>query len=77
MSIGANIRRLREEKEFTQEKIADELGVSFQAVSSWERDEYKPDIDKLLKSLMSLSPHWLKKSEKFLRPEMRYTIGST
>ena len=28
MSIGANIRRLREEKEFTQEKIADELGVS-------------------------------------------------
>ena len=50
MSIGANIRRLREEKEFTQEKIADELGVSFQAVSSWERDEYKPDIDKLLKA---------------------------
>ena len=49
MSIGANIRRLREEKGFTQEKIADELGVSFQAVSSWERDEYKPDIDKLLK----------------------------
>lgn len=49
MSIGANIRRLREERGFTQEKIADELNVSFQAVSSWERDECKPDIDRLLK----------------------------
>ena len=49
MSIGTNIRRLREDKGYTQEKIADELDVSFQAVSSWERDEYKPDIDKLLK----------------------------
>ena len=49
MSIGANIRRLREERAFTQERVADMLDVSFQAVSSWERDEYKPDIDKLLK----------------------------
>lgn len=49
MSIGVNIRRLREERGFTQDKIADELDVSFQAVSSWERDEYKPDLDKLLK----------------------------
>ena len=49
MSIGANIRRLREEKGFTQEKVADAIDVSFQAVSSWERDEYKPDLDNLLK----------------------------
>ena len=49
MSIGSNIRRLREEKGFTQEKIADCLEVSYQAVSSWERDEYKPDVDKLLR----------------------------
>ena len=49
MSIGTNIRRLREEKGFTQEKIADAIDVSFQAVSSWERDEYKPDLDNLLK----------------------------
>lgn len=49
MSVGANIRRIREEKGLTQERIADELDVSPQAVSSWERDEYKPDLDKLLK----------------------------
>jgi len=49
MSIGENIRRFREEKGFTQEKLADVVNVSFQAVSSWERDEYKPDLDRLLK----------------------------
>ncbi|MCR5628148.1 helix-turn-helix domain-containing protein [Eubacterium sp.] len=49
MSIGENIRRLREEKGLTQENIAEAINVSFQAVSSWERDEYKPDVDKLLK----------------------------
>ena len=49
MSIGSNIRSLREERGFTQEQVADKIGITFQAVSSWERDEYKPDIDKLMK----------------------------
>lgn len=49
MSIGENIKRLREERRLTQEKVADVLGVSFQAVSSWERDEYRPDIEKLVR----------------------------
>lgn len=49
MSIGTNIKQLREERKYTQEKVADKLGVSFQAVSSWERDEYKPDTDKLIR----------------------------
>ncbi len=49
MSIGKNIKSLREERSLTQEQVADALGVSFQAVSSWERDEYKPDTDKLIR----------------------------
>lgn len=49
MSIGTNIKTLREERNLTQENIAEALGISFQAVSSWERDEYKPDTDKLIK----------------------------
>ncbi len=49
MSIGNNIKSLREDRKLTQERVAEELGVSFQAVSSWERDEYRPDIDKLIK----------------------------
>lgn len=49
MSIGNNIRRFREEHKLTQEQVADKIGVTFQAVSSWERDEYKPDTEKLLR----------------------------
>ncbi len=49
MSIGTNIKGLREERGLTQEQIAEALGVSFQAVSSWERDEYKPDTDRVIK----------------------------
>ena len=54
MSIGENIRRFRKEmkdengRTFTQEKLAEKLGVSFQAVSSWERDEYVPETENLL-----------------------------
>ena len=49
MSIGTNIKSLREERKLTQDQVAEALGITFQAVSSWERDEYKPDIDKLIK----------------------------
>ncbi|WP_024864330.1 helix-turn-helix domain-containing protein [Butyrivibrio sp. FCS014] len=49
MSMGTNIKALREERKLTQDKVAEALGVTFQAVSSWERDEYKPDTDKLIK----------------------------
>ena len=49
MSIGSNIKTFREEHKLTQEQVADKIGVTFQAVSSWERDAYKPDTDKLLR----------------------------
>ena len=49
MSIGENIKRIREEKHLTQEQVAELLGVSFQAVSTWERDEYRPSTDKLVR----------------------------
>ena len=49
MSIGSNIKRFREERKLTQEQVAEKIGVTFQAVSSWERDAYNPDTDKLLR----------------------------
>lgn len=42
--IGENIKHLRREKDITQEKLAEFLGVSFQSVSNWERGETYPDI---------------------------------
>lgn len=42
--IGQNIARHRKEKELTQEDLAKELGISFQAISKWERGNSLPDI---------------------------------
>ena len=44
ISIGENIKRLRKQKDITQEKLAEALNVSVVAVSKWERNESYPDI---------------------------------
>ena len=43
MSLSGNIKRLRFEKNLTQEQLATKLGVSAQAVSKWETSETYPD----------------------------------
>ncbi len=45
--LGENLKKLRNERAITQETLADFLGVSFQAVSKWERGESCPDIEML------------------------------
>lgn len=44
---GKRIVELRKESKITQMVLADLLGVSFQAISNWERDETMPNISKL------------------------------
>ena len=44
MNIGLNIRILRKNADLSQEMLAERLGVTFQAVSRWERNESYPDI---------------------------------
>ncbi len=42
--VGEQIASLRKEKGLTQSELGERLGVSFQAVSKWERGEALPDI---------------------------------
>ncbi|MBR5562246.1 MAG: helix-turn-helix domain-containing protein [Clostridia bacterium] len=42
--FGENLKKLRKSKGLTQEDLADFLGMSFQAISKWERNETYPDI---------------------------------
>lgn len=45
--IGQTISRLRRAHDMTQMQLADEMDVSYQAVSNWERGQTMPDISKL------------------------------
>ncbi|WP_250861445.1 helix-turn-helix domain-containing protein [Oceanirhabdus seepicola] len=49
MDLGKKIKQLRLNKGITQEKLADYLKVSFQAVSKWEKGQTLPDISLLPK----------------------------
>ncbi|MBR0143279.1 MAG: helix-turn-helix domain-containing protein [Clostridia bacterium] len=42
--LGEKIRKLRKERGITQEKLAEHLGVTFQAVSKWESGATMPDV---------------------------------
>lgn len=45
--IGKNIKKLRQQRNLTQEEMANHLGISFQSVSKWERGDGYPDITML------------------------------
>ena len=48
MSIGEKLRMARKTMGVSQESLAEKLGVTTQAVSTWERDENLPETKKLL-----------------------------
>ena len=49
MTFGDKLSKLRREQNYTQEQLADILGVSRQSVSKWESDAAYPETDKLVK----------------------------
>ena len=60
LSIGKLIKKQREVKRLTQKSLAQELNVSTQAVSKWEREICDPD-----------KQHWLRLSKLLDIPKER------
>ncbi len=48
MTIGQKIVQLRTARGISQERLAEDLGVSRQSVSKWEMDQALPQIDKVI-----------------------------
>ena len=57
MIISSNIKKYREEKDFTQEELASRMNISRQSISKWERGDALPSIDNLIRlsELLDLS----------------------
>lgn len=48
MNIADRIKYLRKQKGYSQEELADKVGVSRQAVSKWESEQSTPDLEKII-----------------------------
>ena len=48
MTLGQHLTYLRTGRGWSQDVLAEQLGVSRQSVSKWETDSSVPDLDKLL-----------------------------
>lgn len=53
MDIAERLQELRKKAGYSQEQVAEQLGLSRQAVSKWESGQGKPEIDNVVK-LMEL-----------------------
>ena len=65
MTLGEKIAKQRKELNYTQEQLADILGVSRQSISKWESDIAYPETDKLIElgKLFDCSMDYLLKEE--------------
>ena len=71
-TFGQRLTRLRKAKGFTQEEIADKIGISPQAVSKWENDVSSPDISIIvsLSDILEVSTDELLGRSESINPEV-------
>ena len=46
--FSENLKKIRKDNNLSQEQLADELGVSRQAISKWESGQAYPEMDKII-----------------------------
>lgn len=71
MRLSEKIMELRKNSGWSQEELADRLGISRQPVSKWETGESMPDIDKIIRmsELWNVSTDYLLKENSEPRTE--------
>lgn len=66
MTFAEKLKSIRKKAGMSQEKLAEKIGVSRQAITKWETDAGIPDIDNMmaLSSLFNISLDELLSNEK-------------
>lgn len=61
MTFGARLKQSRQRKQFTQQQVADRIGIDFTTISKYENDKSQPDNEVLqkLSGLYGVSIDWL------------------
>lgn len=65
MILADKIMKLRKQNSWSQEELAEQVGISRQSVSKWESGASIPDLDKIIKlsSIFNVSTDYLLKDE--------------
>ncbi len=73
MEIGSKLKEARMRTEYTQEQVAEAIGVSRQTISNWENEKYYPDIVSVIKmsDLFDVSLDYLLKGKE-TKPMLSY-----
>lgn len=73
MKLADQLRTLRKKHNFSQEKVAEKLGVIKQAVSKWENERGYPDMDNLviLSELYEITLDELIKGDKTFQKKIK------
>lgn len=76
MKLGEKIAIQRKELNYTQEQLADILGVSRQSISKWESDIAYPETEKLIElgKLFDCSMDYLLKEEVIEKGDVQTSI---
>lgn len=79
MTLAEKVAILRKQKGWSQEELAEKLGISRQAVSKWESESSIPDIDKIvgMSRLFGVSTDYLLKDDEPFRTEAVFTPEDT
>lgn len=78
MTFAERLKTIRKQTGISQEKLAEKLGVSRQAITKWETEAGIPDIENLmsLSSLFGISIDELLSNEKAVKAPAEYPYAN-
>lgn len=78
MTFAEKLKTIRKQAGMTQEKLAEKIGVSRQAITKWEMDTGIPDIENIMavSSLFNISIDELLSNEKSIKKQTDYLFES-